>query len=140
MSTETNKAIVQRYGEQVWNMRRRELFEEFYVENVVHHGIPSVPGLQGIKEGYDRTLKALPDIQLTDDDVIAEDDKVVVRWTIRGTHKGELMGIPGTGKQVTQSGISIFRLANARIVELWLLADNLSLMQQLGVIPTPNAE
>ena len=139
MSTETNKAIVERYGEQVWNERRRELFEEFYIENVVHHGIPSVPGLEGIKIGYDRTLNAFPDLRVTGDDVIAEGDKVVTRWTMRGTHQGELTGIPATGKQVTQSGVSIFRLANARIVEVWVLADNMSLMQQLGVIPAPDA-
>lgn len=143
MSTETNKAIVQRYLEQVWNERRRELFEEFYVENVVLHstGAPSGPGLgpglEGIKTAYDRLLNAFPDIQITNDDVIAEGDKVVARWTLRGTHQGELRGIPATGKQVTQSGISIFCLDNARIVEVWVQADNMSLMQQLGVIPTP---
>lgn len=139
MSTETNKAIVQRYTEQVWNQQRRELFEEFIAENVVHHGIPASPGLEGMKQGYDMSLKASPDLQLTIDDAIAEGDKVVARWTSRGTHQGELLGIPGTGKQMTQSGVSIYRLANARIVELWFLADNMSLMQQLGVIPTPDA-
>ena len=61
------------------------------------------------------------------------------RWTLRGTHQGELGDIPATGKQVTQSGMSIFRLDNARIVEVWVLADNMSLMQQLGVIPVPEA-
>ena len=141
MSTETNKAIVRRIGKQLWNEQRRELFEEFYVENVVHHGTPSGPrlgpGVEGIKTAYDRLLNAFPDIQITNDDVIAEADKVVVRWTLRGTHKGELGDIPPTGKQVTQSGMSIFRLDNARIVEVWVVADNMSLMKQLGVIPTP---
>lgn len=143
MSTETNKAIVQRYGEQVWNERRRDFFEEFYVENAVLHGTgaPSGPrlgsGLEGIRTAYDRLLNAFPDIQITNDDVIAEGDKVVARWTLRGTHQGELRGIPATGKQVTQSGMSIFRLDNARIVEVWVQADNMSLMQQLGVIPAP---
>jgi len=137
MSTETNKAFILRYSEQIWNEHRRELWEEFCAENVVHHGIPAGPGLEGMKEGYDMSLNAFPDIQITTDDAIAEGDKVVTRWTIRGTHQGEMMGIPGTGKQVTQSGVTVFRLANARIVELWYLADNLSLMQQLGAIPSP---
>ena len=143
MSTETNKAIVRRIGEQVWNERRRELFKEFYVENAVLHstgapsGVGSGLGLEGIKTAYDRLLNAFPDIQITTDDIIAEGDKVVSRWTLRGTHQGELRGIPATGKQVTQSGMSIFRLDNARIVEVWVLADNMSLMQQLGAIPTP---
>jgi len=139
MSTATNKAIVHRYHEQVWNEHQRELLAEFIAENVVHHGVPAAPGLQGMKEGFDRILNAFPDIQLTIDDAIAEDDQVVTRWTSRGTHRGELLGIPATGKEVTQSGASIFRLANARIVELWFYPDNMSLMQQLGVIPTLEA-
>jgi steroid delta-isomerase-like uncharacterized protein len=139
MSTDTNKAIVQRYTEQVWNQQRRDLFEEFIAENVVHHGIPASPRLEGMKQGYDMSLKASPDIQLTIEDAIAEGDKVVARWTGRGTHQGELLGIPGTGKQVTQSGVSIYRLADARIVELWFMADNMSLMQQLGVVPALDA-
>lgn len=139
MSTATNKAIVHRYLEQVWNEQRRDLFEEFFTENVVHHGIRAGPGLQGVKEGYDTVLNAFPDIQLIIDDAIAEGDKVVARWRSLGTHQGALLDIPGSGKQVTQSGVSIYRLANAQIVELWFLTDNISLMQQLGVIPTPNA-
>jgi len=139
MSTETNKAIVHRYLVQVWNEQRRDLFEEFFTENVIHHGIRAGPGLKGMKEGYDTVLNAFPDIQLIIDDAIAEGDKVVARWRSLGTHQGALHGIPGSGKQVTQSGVSIYRLANAQIVELWFLTDNISLMRQLGVIPTPNA-
>ena len=137
MSTETNKAVIRRYFEQVWKQDRPDLFEEFIADNVVHHGIEQVPGLEGMKAGYAMSLQAFPDLQLTIDDEIAEDDKVVIRWTLKATHQGELMGIPGTGKKITQSGFSIFRLANAKVVELWFLADNMSMMQQLGVIPTP---
>ena len=139
MSTETNKAIVHRYLEQVWNEQRRDLFEEFLTENVIYHGIRAGPGLQGVKEGYDLVLNAIPDIQLTIDDAIAEGNKVVVRWRSRGTHQGALLGIAGSGNQVTQSGVSIYRLANAQIVELWFLTNHISLMRQLGVIPTLDA-
>ena len=139
MSTETNKAIIRRYHEQVWNERRRELFEEFVTENVVPHGTPGGPGLEGIKQGYDMAVNAFPDAQQTIEDVIAEGDKVVVRWMSRATHQGELLGIPGTGQQVTLSGVTIYRLDDARIVEMWYHPDNLSLMQQLGVIPAPDA-
>lgn len=62
------------------------------------------------------------------------------RYRFRGTHQGELMGIPGTGKQVTLAGVAIYRLANGRIVEFWNFLDNLSLMQQLGAVPTPGRE
>ncbi len=139
MSTETNKAIVRRYMEQVWNEGRGDLFEEFFAENIVHHGIPSEPGLAGMKAGYATSMNAFGDLQLTADDMIAEGDKVVTRWSLVATHKGELMGIPATGKQITMTGIGIYRMANARIVELWYFADNVSLMQQLGIIPTPEA-
>jgi steroid delta-isomerase-like uncharacterized protein len=137
MSTEANKGIVRRYMQQVWNEGRRDLLEEFFGENPVHHGIPGAPGLEGLKAGYDDSLNAFPDIQLTIDDEIAEDDRVAIRWTLKATHQGDLMGIPATGKEVTQSGTTIYRLADAKIVELWFLADNVSLMQQLGVMPAP---
>jgi steroid delta-isomerase-like uncharacterized protein len=80
------------------------------------------------------SLKAFPDFKLTFEDEIAAGDKVAARWTVTGTQKGELSGIPATGKQVTESGMTFYRLANAKIAEFWFLADNLGMMQQLGVI------
>jgi len=71
--------------------------------------------------------------------VLAEGDKVVARTTMTGTHQGEMQGIPATEKPVTQPAITIFRLANGKIVEGWYASDNLSMMQQLGVIPAPQA-
>lgn len=142
MSTETNKAIVSRYIEQVWNNGRLDLIEEFFDEDIVEHGIPSLPGMnrrESLKAVLGVGRNALPDIKLTLQDVIAEGDKVVARWTMKATHEGELMGVPATGKQLTQSGAAIYRLSNARIVELWNFPDNLGLMQQLGIVPTPEA-
>jgi steroid delta-isomerase-like uncharacterized protein len=137
--SEENKAIVRRLLEQVWNEHRVDLVEEFFAEDVVQHivGMPPVSGLEGAKEMTAMGLNAFPDIQLTIDDEIAEGDTVVFRWSMSGTHQGELFGVPATGKQVTRSGVTIYRLANGRIVELWWYADNLSLMQQLGVVPAP---
>ena len=80
-------------------------------------------------------LNAFPDIKISIDDEIAEGDKVVFNWTSRGTHQGELYGIPATGKQVTNTGMTIYRLENAKIAELWFIGDNLGMMQQLGVVP-----
>ena len=73
----------------------------------------------------------------TVDDLVAEGDKVVVRWTFRGTHPGEFQGVPPTGKQVTIIGISIFRIVGNKVVEDWTIIDLLGLLQQLGVIPPP---
>jgi predicted ester cyclase len=78
-----------------------------------------------------------PNYQITADDVIAEGDKVVVRGTVHGTHKGDLMGIPPTGKRVEFPLIIIYRVTDGKIVEHWMVADQLSMMQQLGVVPAP---
>ncbi len=137
MSNETNKATVRRLEEQVWNKRRVDLVEEFYTEDTILHAasFPSRSGLEAVREDLAMLLNAYPDIQVTIEDEIAEGDEVVVRWTMRATHQGELLGIPPTGKQVTNAGISIYRLVNGKIAEEWFWPDNLSSFQQMGVIP-----
>ena len=137
MSTETNKAIVRRYFEQVYNKRRRDLAAEFLVENIELHGTGLQPGLDVVKQWLTMFLAAFPDLHVTIEDVVAEGDRVVARTTYTGTHQADLQGIPATGKTVSESAITIFRLANGKIAEGWLVADNLGLMQQLGVIPAP---
>lgn len=82
-------------------------------------------------------MSAFPDTKMTVEQQIAEGDKVVTRWKAQGTHKGELMGIPPTGKQVTVTGISIERIVGGMIVESWEEFDQMGMMQQLGVIPAP---
>jgi steroid delta-isomerase-like uncharacterized protein len=79
---------------------------------------------------------AFPDTRMTIEDEIAEGDKVVIRWTIRGTHKGEYMGIAPTGKEVTVTGISVYRIERGKIVEDWSNNDMLGMLQQLGAIPS----
>jgi steroid delta-isomerase-like uncharacterized protein len=141
MSTETNKATVRRMLKQVWNERRVDLIDEFFTEDIVSHivGFPSSSGLEEAREGLTQNLNAFPDQQLTIEDEIAEGDKVVVSWTARGTHKGDIYGIPATGKHFTNSGMTIYRLVNAKIAEFWFIGDNMGLMQQLGVIPALSA-
>jgi steroid delta-isomerase-like uncharacterized protein len=123
--------------EQVYNKRRLDLIEEFFTEDIVQHivGYPASTGLEPLKETIARSLNAFPDFRLTFEDEIAARDKVAARWTMTGTQKGELFGIPATGRQVRHSGMTFYRLSNAKIAELWFLADNLGMMQQLGVIP-----
>jgi len=76
---------------------------------------------------------------MTVEDVIAEEDRVVVRWTAQGTQQGELLGVPPTGKQVTVTGIDVYRIENGRTAEHWGNFDQLGMLQQLGVIPVPGA-
>ena len=82
-------------------------------------------------------LSAFPDTQMTVEDELADGDKVATRWTATGTHTGELMGIPPTGKQVTVTGMDINRLVGGKIVEHWGEFDQMGMMQQLGVVPAP---
>ena len=139
MSTATHKAIVRRYIEQVLNEQRHDLVEEFLAENIELHGSGIPPGLGVVKQWFATFSTAFPDGYTTIEDMVAEEDKVAARTTFNGTHKAEMQGIPATGKTVNMPGIAIFRLDNGKIAEGWLVNDNLSLMQQLGVIPGPQA-
>lgn len=140
MSTETNKAIVRRYIEQVLSNQRLDLLDEFFVDTVELHGVgPSIIGRTAVVEWYAMFAAAFPDWHTTIDDMVAEGDKVVVRITSNGTHQGEFQGLPATGKPYTQNAIAIFRLTNGKIVEAWVQTDILSMMQQLGLMPAPQA-
>ena len=88
-----------------------------------------------VKEGIGAACTAFPDIRVRIEDLFAADDKVVVRWSSHGTHRGELQGIPPTHRPVTMTGIAIYRLAGGKIVEEWMNTDMLGMLRQLGVIP-----
>ena len=137
MSTEENKAIVRRYIDVV-NKKNLAAMDEIFDANYVGHvaGFEDVKGPEGQKQVLAAVLTALPDLHDTIEDMVTEGDKVVTRLTFTGTHKGELMGIAATGKQVTVGEIAIFRIVGGKIVEGWQEVDMLGMMQQLGVIPT----
>lgn len=137
MSTETNKAIVRRYFEQVYNQHRNDLVEEFLAENIELHNSGLEPGLKSVQQWVTMFAEAFPDQHFVVEDVVAEGDRVVARTSFNGTHQGEMQGIPATGKPVSVPAITIFRLENGKIAEGWLVSDNLGMMQQLGVIPAP---
>ena len=137
MSTETNKAIVRRYFDQVLNDKRHDLAEEFLADNIELHGSGLAPGLEVVKQWFTMFAAAFPDGHTTIEDVVAEEDRVVARTTFNGTHQGEMQGIPATGQNVSIPSITIFRLDNGKIAEGWLINDSLGMMRQLGVISTP---
>jgi len=120
-----------------WNQGKMELLDEFWAQNFVNHdpSNPEVRDLEGFKQWVVMVRNAFPDLNVTIDDLIAEGDKVVTRWTFRGTHKGEFGKIPATGKQVSSTGITISRIADGKTVETWWSSDDLGLFQQLGLIP-----
>jgi steroid delta-isomerase-like uncharacterized protein len=138
MSTEENKAIARRWSEEVWGKGNLAAIDELLATDFVFN-YPA-PGATPDREGYKQTVTMLcaplTDIHATMEDMIAEGDKVAVRWTWGGTHSGgEYMGVAPTGKQVTITGISIIRIVGGKIVEEWGEIDNLGLLQQLGVVP-----
>jgi steroid delta-isomerase-like uncharacterized protein len=137
LSTEENKAIVRRFG-QVWGKGTQAAVDEFADANLsVHYPMLPEPirGPAEFKQFLAQFHTAFPDANLVFDDMIAEDDKVVVRWTLRGTHQRELLGIQSTGKKVAWTGITIYRLARGKVVEERGEEDALGLLRQLGVIP-----
>jgi predicted ester cyclase len=138
MSIEENKAVANRLIEEVVNKGNLDAIDDLVDANYLWHGAPPglVPGIEGLKKFFPTLHAGLPDWHDIIEDMIAEGDKVVVRITARGTHKGEFMGIAPTGKQVTITGILIYRIVAGKIVEEWFEHDMLGLMQQLGVIPS----
>lgn len=137
MSAEENKAIVDRYYEDLWNRWNLALADELLATDITFYGSLAVMarGIQGFKEYVTMVRTAFPDFHNTIEELIAEGDKVVARLTYRGTHKGDLFGIAPTSKQVMYAGIAIFRIAGGKIVDCWVLGDTMGLMNQLGVIP-----
>jgi predicted ester cyclase len=129
-----NTAIVQRAFECCNKHDLAGMTELF--SNCIYHS-PVTGELKGdaYKELLTSQFGAFPDGRLTMEDQVTEGDKVVVRWSFTGTHKGELMGIAPTGKRIAMTGMSIMRLVGGKIVEAWEEWDNLGMMQQLGVVP-----
>ena len=135
MSLEENKALSRRAIEEIMNQRNLAVFNELHSPDYVCHlNSRTIQGPEPVKQLLSMVLTAFPDLHYTFEDVFGEGDRVVIRYTSRGTHQGELMGIPPTGKQVTITGTDIMRIANGKILEEWIIND---LMQQLGITPTP---
>lgn len=134
MSAEANKAMIRKYYEDLWNKWNLSLSDELIDAGISFRGSlgVTVQGLEGFKQYVTLVRGAFPDFHNTIEDLIAEGDKVVARLTYHGTHRGELFGIAPTGKRVTYAGIAIFRIADGRIVEGWVIGDTYGLMKQLN--------
>ena len=138
---EQNKEVVKHYWEGKWNERRPEILDELQTQDVVYHGTSmEMNGIEEYKRVYSSFLSAFHDTQVTFEDLIAEGDKVMSRITFSAVHKGELEGIPPTGKTLTISLFTIFRLVDGKIVEEWEIIDELGMMMQLGMELKPKEE
>jgi steroid delta-isomerase-like uncharacterized protein len=137
MSMES-KAIVRRLYEEVWNKRKLEVISELISPS---HALqaPNVSGSSIGPEAYKRQvlvfLEAYPDLHWTIEDTIAEKDKMVVRWTFSGTHKGDYMGIPATNRRVSVDGITVHHIVGGKIMDSYGYFDVLGMIKQLGVAP-----
>lgn len=140
MSTEDNKATVRRFCDATNDadaVRRARAIEELVAPDArVRTPLPTeATGAELIKEVFDTLHRAYADLHVAIEDLIAEGDKVVSRNTVTGTHHGEYMGVPATGRSVTYNEIFVLRLANGRIVETWGVVDVLAQMRQIGAMP-----
>ena len=131
MSLEENKAIVRRFIE-AYNNRNLDVFDEILAPDYFDY--TSKVGPEGLKQLMNMAFKGFPDFHETIEDIIAEGDKVWVRITFSGTHKGEFMGIAPTGKKVTTEMVDIFRIVNGKLVEYRDVNNNLDFFKKLGVL------
>ena len=140
MSVSEAKATV-RHMFQIANEKDPDAYVEVLHEDFVNHSAP--PDIPDDREGYRQIygmyVNAFPDFEITVEDVVAEGDRVMTRWTARGTHKGQLMDIPPTGKSVEMEGITFNRVADGKVVEQRENADMMSLLQQIGAVPEPES-
>jgi steroid delta-isomerase-like uncharacterized protein len=136
--SQDNLALARRAIEEVWNRGNYEVLPELVANDILIHTAPDdIHGHEGIRQFYESLRQAFPDIRFTIEDQLADGDRIATRWSAQGTHKGMFQGLPATGKQVRLTGIDIDRFVNGKVVECWPEANELGLLQQLGLLPTP---
>lgn len=135
---DANKAIARRYLEDFWNGDDTGILDELVVDDVILH--PSsgqtLRGRDLIKRRHAALRQVYAEPHFTVEDLMAEDDRVLLRWIFRGKHIGSMMGEAPTGKMIEAGGMNLFRFASGKIVEFWVYADDLGELQQIGVVPT----
>jgi steroid delta-isomerase-like uncharacterized protein len=138
MSAEENKVLVRRFVEEFWNEGNMSAADELMaVDAEIHMPTGEMVDLDGLKRFASTFRESFPDWHSTLEELIGEGDRVAERWTGRGTHRGELQSIPPTGKRVEAPGSVFYRIVGGKIVEFRGQLDMMSLMQQLGAIPSP---
>ena len=137
--SEQNKALIQRWFEEVWNQGNENVIDELLAEDGVIHGLVDasgnpVRGLEAFHEFHRQFRGAFPDINVSVDDIIAEGDRVVARCSVRGRHTGKELGFEATNAPVEFGGVAIVRIKDGKIVEAWNHFDFLEMRTQLGVL------
>jgi steroid delta-isomerase-like uncharacterized protein len=140
MSIEENKAVVRRFVDEVLNGQSLAAADELLApDHILHYMLlpEAMIGAKAWEQAVSVYYTAFPDMVVTIDNMIGEGDQVGARWTATATHKGDLMGVPPTGRKVTWIGHGFYKIANGQIVEQWGIDDAMGLMQKLGAIPSP---
>ena len=138
MSAEDTKAIVDRFWDEVWNKKNLTIADDLLPDNVILHNFDVVvEGRDAWRQTMTPFFIGFPDLSFTVEFTICEGDKVAVRYSVTGTHKGDFRGIAPTDKSIKISGVAIYRVTQGKIVEVWSQPDKLGLLQQIGAIPTP---
>ena len=139
MSGEQNKALIRRLYEEALDKGNLAVVHEIIAPNYVRHGLaPGAPrGPESTKQVFTAMRAAFPDLRSTVEPMVGEGDMVAAQVTSRGTHKGEFRGIAPTGKQVTVTAIGIYCFAGSKLKESWIQMDELGMLKQLGVVPSP---
>ena len=140
MSAEENKALAHRAWDAVDPDDLSAIDEVYAADCLIHETDQDLRGTEALKRYVSTFFEGFPDMSITVEDAIAEGDKVVTRMKARGTHTGEFMGIPPTGKRVEVAGITVHRVEGGKIAEEWEVFDAMGMMQQLGVVPSPEQE
>lgn len=139
--SEKNEALTERFHGDLFQKGELVVADEILSPDFVIHA-PGYPpewtrGPKGTKLLAQAIIAGFPDRKFVNEDVLAVRDQVMIRWSMTGTHGGELFGVPATGRSVSVTGFDLFRIEKGRIVELWQNWDQLGMMQQIGAIPTP---
>ena len=135
MSVEANKELVRRFFEEVWNEGREAAIDAYLAEETTGNDPGFGTGRESFRAQWRRWRAAFPDIHFAVEDLVGEGDRVVSRWTLTGTHRGEFQGIAATGRRVRVAGMSLDRLADGKIVSGFDSWDALGLHRQLGAVP-----
>ena len=143
MSAEQNKVLVSRIADDIWNQGLLAVVDEVMIADAKYHG-PHMPNGLGSRENWRQAIEryraAFRDSHVTFEELIANGDTVVGRWSATGTHTGPMPGVPPTGKRIAIGGITIYRIAGGKIVEAWEQLDLLGMWQQLGIVALPGHE
>lgn len=134
-----NEKIAHRFHMDIFQAGKLDVADELFAPDFVAHfpGSDDIHGPEAVKEWAQAIRTGLPDLKLSHDHTVSQGDHVVIRWTGKGTHKGEMLGVPASGKRVTSTGYDEFRIQSGKIVEMWQIWDLFGFLEQVGAVARP---